>query len=219
MSTLARPPRAAAGGDAGPPSVKQALLDSAVRLLGAQGPSGATARAVCAEVGVGAPALYHHYGDLPSLHRAAVNAAFDRVAVCYRPRSARRDALQSVRDSWALFMQFAAEQPTLCRLVVQQVASGDAPPSVVAAYTRMVADLGELRAQGRLARPPADAAQMLWAAALGAAVLVACAAQDDRLDPNLNLPVLEALLAALLTDPVQAGTRRPAGKILFRTGP
>lgn len=196
--TATRRPRATASGNADAPSVKQALLDSAVRLLGAQGPAGATARAVCAEVGVAAPALYHHYGDLPGLHRAAIDAAFDRVAACYRPRSAARDALQSVRDSWALFMQFAAEQPQLCRLVVQQVASGHPPRSVAAAYARMVDDLGELRAQGGLARPPAEAAQMLWAGALGAAVLVACARGEERLDGGLHRPMLDALLLAVL---------------------
>ena len=198
MKTGTSRPRSPASGGAEALSVKQALLDSAVRLLGAQGPAGATARAVCADVGVAAPALYHHYGDLPGLHRAAIDAAFDRVAACYRPRSAARDALQSVRDSRLLFMQFAAEQPQLCRLVVQQVAGGQPPRSVAAAFTRMVADLGELRAQGRLLRRPPEAAQMLWAGALGAAVLVACAVDDVRLDPRLHLPMLDALLAAVL---------------------
>ncbi len=178
-------------------SVKDALLESAVRLLAAHGREGATTRAICAEVGVAAPTLYHHYGDLNGLHQAAILQSFTAVSRCYRPRAEGSDPLQSVRDSWNTLMKFARDHPRMCRLVIQQTINRELQPGVAAIYDNIVSDLNELHQAGKMAIAPTTAAYMLWAGAIGAAGLLAHGTQDNSVDESAASVMLEALLAAL----------------------
>lgn len=181
-------------------NARQALLDCAIRLLAAGGQQEATARAICSEVGVKAPALYHHYGDLNGLYQAAIDSAFEQVVTCY-PLVAD-GPLEKVRESWLLFMRFATEQPRLALIVVQQTINGETPSMVLRAFRSLVGDLGELAMQGRLTTSPERAAQLLWSAALGAAALAARATEDERLDASVSASMLELLLAGLVVPAV-----------------
>lgn len=184
-------------------SVKEALLESAVRLLAAHGRIGATTRAICAEVGVGAPTLYHHYGDLNGLHQAAIRQAFTAVSACYRPRAAGGDPLQSVRDSWNMLMKFAQDHPRMCRLVIQQTINREMEPGISSIFDNIVSDLTELHQEGKMAIAPATAAYMFWAGAIGAAALLAHGGQGMPVDDSVAQVMLEALLAALFVRPAQ----------------
>ena len=184
-------------------SVKDALLESAMRLLAAHGRDGATTRAICAEVGVGAPTLYHHYGDLNGLHQAAIQQAFTAVSACYRPRAEGSDPLQSVRDSWSMLMKFAQEHPRMCRLVIQQTINRETQPGVSTIYDSIVSDLNELYQEGTMVMAPATAAYMFWAGAIGAAALLAHGEQGKPVDDSVAQVMLEALLAALFVRPAQ----------------
>lgn len=148
--------------------VKRELLHAAMALLSENGREGATSRAICAKVGVGAPALYHHFGDLPGLHRAAIDETFRKVASTYRRSAKQKGPLAGIRESWALFMQFAHAEPAMCRVVIQQILSGE-PPKAVAGTLRQVADdLANLKDCGSLTCSPEEASELLWMAALGA---------------------------------------------------
>lgn len=191
-------------------SVKEALLESAVRLLATHGREGATTRAICAEVGVGAPTLYHHYGDLNGLHQAAIRHAFTTISACYRPRAQGSDPLQSVRDSWNMLMKFALEHPRMCRLVIQQTINREMEPGVSSIYDNIVSDLNELYQAGQMVMAPTTAAYMFWAGAIGAAALLAHGEQGKPVDDSVAQVMLEALLAALFTHPaieLPAGAR------------
>jgi AcrR family transcriptional regulator len=182
-------------------NVKEALLESALRLLAAHGRDGATTRAICAEVGVGAPTLYHHWGDLNSLHQAAIRQAFTAISACYRPRAQGSDPLQSVRDSWSMLMKFAQEHPRMCRLVIQQTINREMEPGVSTIFDSIVSDLNELYQEGKMAMAPATAAYMFWAGAIGAAALLAHGEQGKPVDDSVAQVMLEALLAALFVRP------------------
>jgi AcrR family transcriptional regulator len=184
-------------------SVKEAMLESAMRLLAAHGCDGATTRAICAEVGVGAPTLYHYYGDLNSLHQAAIRQAFTAASACYRPRAKGSDPLQSVRDSWNMLMKFAQEHPRMCRLVIQQTINRELQPGVSTIYDNIVSDLNELYQEGTMVMAPATAAYMFWAGAIGAAALLAHGEQGKPVDEAAAQLMLEALLAALFVRPAR----------------
>jgi AcrR family transcriptional regulator len=181
-------------------SVKDALLESAIRLLAAHGRMGATTRAICAEVGVGAPTLYHHYGDLNGLHQAAIQQAFTAVS-CFRPRMVGSDPLQSVRDSWNMLMKFAQEHPRMCRLVIQQTINREVEPGVSRIFDNIVSDLNELYQEGKMVMEPTAAAYMFWAGAIGAAALLAHGEQGKPVDDSVAQVMLDALLAALFVRP------------------
>jgi AcrR family transcriptional regulator len=148
-------------------NIKQELKNAAMHLLSTEGRDGATMRAICAKVGVTPPTLYHHYGDLQGLHKAAIDETYLQVAEAYHGGTEERGPLKGIRDGWATFLQFAHSEPNMCRIVIQQVMAGE-PPSMVADTLRGVADdLIEFNAQGLLKYPPTDTAQLLWMAALG----------------------------------------------------
>lgn len=181
-----------------PGVVKQNVLQATINLLDAHGRKGATARAICREAGIGAPVIYHYFGDLEGLYRAAIEEAFREVAECYQRSAETKGALQGIRDSWAQFTAFAYNKPRMCRIVIEHTLEG-APPTGIARTLRAIArDITALGAAGRLNYPPETATQMLWAGALGAVGFIAME-QPVRPEPAIQLAVLEALLAAIFT--------------------
>ncbi|MDX1299955.1 MAG: TetR/AcrR family transcriptional regulator [Pseudomonas sp.] len=184
--------------DPGNGEIKQDLLRAAMNLLSTKGRDGATMRAICAEVGVTPPTLYHHYGDLQGLHKAAIDATYLQVAEAYHGGTQERGPLKGIRDGWATFLQFAYSEPNMCRIVIQQIMAGE-PPSMVADTLRGVADdLIQFYAQGLLKYPPKDTAQLLWMGALGALTYaVSREGAGDTQDLALQKAKLDITLAAL----------------------
>lgn len=174
------------------------LLKATTRLLSTSGRKGATARAICGEVGIGAPTLYHYFGDLNGLHEAAINAAFARVSASYRRAASASGPLQAIRDAWGTFMSFAQEEPRMCQLLIQQVLDGARPKAVTNILNRAVRDLSVLHAEGRLRYAPTAASQMLWAAAVGAASLSSITDHDGGIDAPISDALLNGVLEAIL---------------------
>lgn len=172
--------------------VRQRLLKSAARLLSEAGLEGATARAICADVGVTAPTLYHYFGDLGRLHAAAVNAAFLTVAAEYRREARSGGALNGVRQAWSIFMTFARSEPRMARLLISRVLDGGNLPAVRLTLRQLQGDLDKLDAAGQLAVPPRRAVRMLWTASVGAAAF----ATIDEEEATADL-LLDAVLAAI----------------------
>lgn len=180
--------------------VKQDLLDVAIRLLSTVGREGATARAICDEARVGAPAMYHHYGDLNGLHQAAVNETFRKVAARYQRSARTKGPLQGIRDAWAVLMNFAHEQPRMCRIVIQKILAGEPPQAVAGTLQNVAKDLAKLEVQGALRCSPEFAAQLLWTGALGAACFTSIERGDDLLkDREIQQAMLDALLNSVVT--------------------
>lgn len=178
--------------------VKQELLQAAKMLLSMQGREGATMRAICAEVGVTPPTLYHHFGDLQGLHKAAIDETYLQVAAAYHEGTEEKGPLKGIRDGWATFLQFAYTEPNMCRLVIQQIMTGE-PPSLVAETLRGLAeDLRYFHSQGLLRYPPRQTAQLLWIAALGALTYaVSHVGSEENDDLLLQNATLDITLAAL----------------------
>lgn len=178
--------------------IKLDLLRAAMCLLSSKGRDGATMRAICAEVGVTPPTLYHHYGDLQGLHKAAIDETYLQVARAYHGGTEQKGPLKGIHDGWATFMQFAHSEPNMCRIVIQQIMAG-APPSMVADTLRGVAkDLTQFHEQGLLKYSPWDSAQLLWMSALGALTYaVSVEGAEDKQVPVLQNAMLDSTLRAL----------------------
>ena len=179
-----------------PGSVKRDLLKAAIRLLSTLGREAATARAICNEVGVGAPTLYHHYGDLAGLHKAAINEAFRQMATTYRRTTKTKGPLQGIRDIWTLFIHFAHEEPLMCRIIIQHILAGDPPKAVDGILRSIVKDLSRMKTQVVLNYTPKLTAQLLWVSALGTVCFTSTeqgnstpaypAVQESMIDAILN---------------------------------
>lgn len=178
--------------------VKAALLEAAIDLLQEHGPSGATARAICDRVGVKQPALYHHYGQLETLHQEAVHAVFMRLANYYVPAKESGSPEESIRSSWSLFMRFARENPLMYSFINSQMIKGVMPESIRVSFLQLVEDLNLLAENTALRVEPFKAAQLLWTGANGAATLVAAAKNNVDIDTDMTDVMLDALMAYLL---------------------
>lgn len=184
-------------------SVKKDLLLAAIRLLSSSGREGATARAICSEAQVGAPAMYHHYGDLQGMHQAAVDETFRIISLAYRRGTIAKGPLQGIRNGWMMFMKFANEEPRLCRIVIEQMLAGKPPRAVASTLKKIERDMESMKEQGTLNGRADEAVQLLWSAALGAACLASIESGDagpgQRLSQNqaTQQRMLEAILASL----------------------
>jgi len=144
------------------------------------------------------PTLYHHFGDLQGLHKAAIDETYLQVAAAYHEGTDEKGPLKGIRDGWATFLRFAYTEPNMCRLVIQQIMAGE-PPSLVADTLRGLADdLQLFQSRGLLRYPPLQTAQLLWISALGALTFavshVGNEEQDDLLLQKATLDItLEAL--------------------------
>lgn len=178
--------------------VKQELLLAAMHLLSSKGRRGATMRAICSEVGVTPPTLYHHFGDLEGLHKAAIDESYMQVAAAYHEGADEQGPLKGIRDGWATFLQFAYSEPNMCRIVIQQIMLGE-PPRLVADTLRGLADdLLQFHSKGLLKYPPRQTAELLWISALGALTYAVsregAGGQEDLLLQKATLDIaLEAL--------------------------
>jgi AcrR family transcriptional regulator len=190
--------------------VKKDLLKVAIRLLSTLGREGATARAICNQARVGAPAMYHHYGDLNGLHQAAVNESFRMVAASYRRSARTKGPLQGIRDGWQTFMNFAIEEPRMCRIVIQKILIGEPPLAVASTLENVAKDMAMLKAQGIMSCSPEFAVELLWSGALGAACFTSIERGDVKKDVDLRKAqaIQQAMLDALLDSLVVNETKQ-----------
>lgn len=187
--------------------VKRDLLKAAMRLLSTLGREGATSRAICAEVGVTAPTMYHHYGDLAGLHKAAIDETYLQVAEAYRRGAKEKGPLQGLRNGWAAFNHFAHEEPQMCRIVIQQILAGEPPASIADTLSTVADDLKILYADGTLTVAPQTAVQLLWMGTLGSVCFTASEGTDQTDYPSLQRSMTEMMLQALFKD--AASDRKP----------
>ncbi|MFV0644180.1 MAG: TetR/AcrR family transcriptional regulator [Sphingomonadaceae bacterium] len=70
--------------------VRVRFIDETARLMRENGSDRVSTRLICDAVGVTAPSLYHHFGDLQGLQHAAFENAYDRFMESWEARSATR---------------------------------------------------------------------------------------------------------------------------------
>ena len=174
---------------------EDALLRAAESLLERGGPDAVTTRAVCDAAKVGAPTLYHHYGDknglLDALVAKGVTAFLKRKQAVPDTADARADLI----SGWESFIGFALERPQLFRLMVQRV--GDNPRILDAAMATTDARLIRLADEGRLATDVAFARRSLLALSNGVTALWAQGASKAEVKA-VGRFLLDATLSALV---------------------
>lgn len=162
--------------------VKQRLIQAARELLSSEGRDGASSRAICALAGVGAPTIYHHFGDLNGLHRAAIDKTYEQVAEAYLQGAREGGPRQGLKNGWGTFNHFADQEPLMCRLVIQHILAGEPPATVAETLDTVEADLNRLYKEGILSCPAHEAVQLLWIGTLGTACFTSSEASRDKID-------------------------------------
>jgi AcrR family transcriptional regulator len=179
---------------------EDALLRAAESLLERGGPDAVTTRAVCDAANVGAPTLYHHYGDKNGLLDALVAKGVKAFLKRKQTAADTADALADLISGWESFIGFALERPQLFRLMVQRV--GDNPQILDAALARTDARLIRLASEGRLTTDVQFARRSLLALSNGVTALWTQGASKAEVEA-VGRFLLNATLSALVR------TKRP----------
>jgi len=176
---------------------RERILQAAARLLADSGGAPVSTRAVCAAAGVGAPTLYHHFGDKDGLLDAVVAFGFDRYLAEKRSLRTTGDPVEDVRRGWDAHVEFGLAQPAFYALMYgagRRAAASEEAYRILLHMTERVARAGRLRV------PVKTAAAMLHAASVGVTLqLISGKEQEPELSPRTR----DAILAAIATGEVQ----------------
>lgn len=193
----------------GPVSTKARILEVAAALV-AQSPDGdVSTRAVCEAAGVGAPALYRHFGDKEGLLSAVVDHGFDQYLAAKRERTPGTDPVRDLRDGWDTHTDFALRNPNLYRLM-NSPAMRTPPAAALESHRILTEDLRRAAEQGKLRLAPELAAQMIMSANVGVCLMLVSrpATFDDR---TLSRRVRDAVHTAVFVPEVMADTAPGTG--------
>lgn len=149
---------------------RERLLEAALALIGEAG--GFATRAVCERAGVTAPTLYHHFGDADGLLNAAVLRGFDRFLARKLARPPAADPAEDLLAGWDDYVAFAREHPRLYAAMFARLLQGVPIPAAEAGRANLAGKLATLAKAGRLAMPVPAAADLVWASAHAAAMLL-----------------------------------------------
>jgi AcrR family transcriptional regulator len=176
---------------------RERILHAAARLLAESGGAPISTRAVCAAAGVGAPTLYHHFGDKDGLLDAVVAYGYDRYLAGKRSRPSSDDPVENLRRGWDAHVEFGLTQPAFYALMHgagRRAAASEEGYRILLGETEAVARAGRLRV------PVKTAADMIHAGSVG--VTLKLISGNDP-DPELSPRTREAILAAVTTDQVE----------------
>ncbi|WP_369260194.1 TetR/AcrR family transcriptional regulator [Streptomyces sp. R35] len=152
-------------------STKARILEVAAALV-AESPNGdVSTRAVCEAAGVGAPALYRHFGDKEGLLSAVVDNGWDKYLATKRDRAPGTDPVQDLRDGWDTHTEFALQNPNLYRLM-NSPAMRTPPAAALESHQILTSDLQRAAEQGKLRLAPELAAQIIMSANVGVALML-----------------------------------------------
>ncbi|MEV5829493.1 TetR/AcrR family transcriptional regulator [Spirillospora sp. NPDC052242] len=170
---------------------RERILRAAARLVAESGGDAVSTRAVCAAAGVGAPTLYHHFGDKQGLLDAVAAYGFERYLAGKRAQPRTGDPVDDLLHGWDLHLEFGLANPELYTLMY---GTARRPPAAVEAHEILLGLVGAVARAGRLRLPVEVAARMIHAAGTGV-VLALISGEADR---DLPARMRDALLGTLI---------------------
>jgi AcrR family transcriptional regulator len=167
---------------------------------------------VCEAAGVGAPALYRHFGDKEGLLSAVVDQGWERYLAAKRERHPGTDPVQDLRDGWDGHTEFALRNPNLYRLM-HSPAMRTPPAAALEAHRILTGDLRRAAEQGKLRLAPELAAQMIMSANVGVCLMLVsrpATFTDETLSRRVRDAVHVSVFTPEVTGPQSAPGAQPA---------
>lgn len=97
--------------------IRTRLVDAAIRLLAEDGPWAINARGVAAELGMSTMVVYHHFGGMPGLFDAVVDAGFRRLAARFDEAPVSDDPVADMAWLALAYREGAHQNPHLFDLL------------------------------------------------------------------------------------------------------
>ncbi|MEU5987710.1 TetR/AcrR family transcriptional regulator [Spirillospora sp. NPDC047418] len=169
-------------------------------------------RAVCTAAGVGAPTLYHHFGDKRGLFDAVAAHGFEQYLESKRAQPPTGDPVDDLRRGWDLHVEFGRTHPAFYTLMYGTTRT----PPVAAEALRILTGLVEAVARaGRLGVPVGTAVRMIHAAGVGVVLALISGGEDGGLSARTREAVLAAITVAD-AEPAGGGPSSAARAVALR---
>ena len=188
---------------------RSAIIDAAARLLQEQGAAALTTRGVAEAAGVQPPTLYRLFGDKDGL----IDAVAEHVMATYvaaKSEPIDSDPVTDLRAAWRMHNDFGLANPELYALLNRR---GPSSPATMAGIAVLRARVRRLATAGVLRVSEERALELIHAAGSGTILALLSTAPEHR-DPGLADAMLEAVLAAILTDAPAATPAGPAAVVI-----
>jgi AcrR family transcriptional regulator len=173
---------------------RERILLAAARLLAESGGEPVSTRAVCAAAGVGAPTLYHHFGDKSGLFDAVVMYGFDQYLIEKKALALTDDPVEDLRRGWNTHVEFGLANPAFYTLMYGSGRKADGEDE---GYKILLGMLEKVARAGRLRVPVKVAVRMILAAGTGVTLSMITTGDNDQ---DVSTRTREAVLAAITTD-------------------
>ena len=178
--------------------IRERIVAAGTRLLQEHGADAVTTRAVAAEAGVQAPAIYRLFGDKDGLLRAVGQQVFATYVAGKATGEQTGDPVADLRDGWNTHLGFGLANPALFA-VVSTGRPGAPSPAAVAGIEILRRRVERIAAAGRLRVPVRRAVEMIHAAGTGTVLALLAMAPEDR-DAGLGDAIYDSLMRTILTD-------------------
>ncbi|MEU8306975.1 TetR/AcrR family transcriptional regulator [Actinomadura sp. NPDC048955] len=179
------------------PDTRDRILRAAARLLTEAGGEPVSTRAVCTAAGVGAPTLYHHFGDKRGLFDAVAARGFEEYLASKRAQGGTGDPVEDLRRGWDLHIEYAVTHPAFYTLMY---GTPRTPAAAGEAYGILLGLVEAVAGAGRLRVPVATAARMIHAAGVGTALTLIAGPSGEAADREASVRTREAVLAAVTSE-------------------
>lgn len=176
------------------------MLQAAAKLLAESGGEPVSTRAVLAEAGVGAPTLYHHFGDKQGLFDAVVAHGFARYLERKRALPCGADPLEDIRRGWDDHVEYGLTHPAFYALMYGSARPGRRHPAADEAEAILRESLERAARAGLLRVPPEAAARMIMAASVGVTLALITEPGGGDAD-GLSERARDAVLASVAEEP------------------
>jgi AcrR family transcriptional regulator len=148
--------------------IRQALIETAARILAKEGPTALSTRRLAAEVGTSTMALYTHFGGMEQLRSAIRHEGFARLMRFLESVPTTRDPVADLSAlGWAYCFN-ALANPHLYRAIFLEAPAEDDVAVGRATFEQLISALDRCIDAGRFApADPESLATQLWTAAHG----------------------------------------------------
>jgi AcrR family transcriptional regulator len=172
------------------PDTRDRIVRAAARLLTEADGEPVSTRAVCTAAGVGAPTLYHHFGDKRGLFEAVAAHGFEEYLASKRAQEGTGDPVEDLRRGWDLHVEFGRTRPAFYTLMY---GTSRTPPIAEDAHAILLGLVEAIARAGRLRVPVASAARMVHAAGVGVTLALISGGGDGELSARTREAVLGAI--------------------------
>jgi AcrR family transcriptional regulator len=194
--------------------VRERIVRAAAELLTRGGREAVSTRAVSAEAGVQAPAIYRQFGDMQGLLHAAAREVLARYVRQKAAREPADDPLEDLRRGWDLHVAFGLANPAAYALLYANATAEAEEPEVRDGYAVLQALVARVAEAGQLRVSVSHAAQLIHAGGCGVTLSLIASPPEAR-DMRLSDAMREAVFAAITVAPPSEGPRGP-GRVAAR---